>query len=253
MVVRLATLAALVLGLPALAPGARAADAAPARTPDPASDLMPDIGLSLMSDAVWRGYSKSQGRASVAVDLTWRTRRGGYLALGLLDRGAGAAVGRWEWTLALGRQWSLDGVHAALADWSIGASVLRYAHTGGPRRLDADYTDLTLAADWRGRLHALLTLSPDTRLGRRSGWNATTELAWHERLHGPLALDVGVGWQDNRGIGSASYGYGSAGLSWSAGPWRTSLVYVGSQAVARGALPRASEPSRWVFSLVLTR
>lgn len=210
------------------------------------------LSASLMSDAIWRGYSKSQGQASLALDLTWRHPRGWFAAAGLLDRRAGAATGRWEWTLALGHQWSLDGLHGALADWALSASVLRYEHTGGPQRIDAAYTDFTLAADWQGRAHLLLTLSPDTRLGTRRGWNATWELAWHQRLVGALAFDAGLGWQDNQGIGSPSYGYGSAGLSWARGPLRATLTRIESRAVPSGSLPRSATPSRWVAAIVLT-
>lgn len=202
------------------------------------------VSTTAMSDSVWRGYSKSQGRATWALDLAWRHDAGWFASAGLLDRRAGSAAGRWEWTLAGGRRWLIE------PDWVLSTSVLRYFHAGGAR-FDADYTDLTLAADWRGRAHAVVTLSPDTRLGTRSGWVQTWEVGWHETLPWRLALDAGVGWQGNGGIGEPSYGYGSLGLSWSSGPLRLAATRIASRAVASGAFPPSTEPSRWVLSMVL--
>ena len=203
--------------------------------------------LTLTSDAVWRGYSRSQGRATWALDLSWRDDRGWFAAAGLLDRRDGAATGRWEWTLMAGHRWRIE------SDWVASASALRYAYSGGPKRIDAGYTDLNLALDWRGRAQALLAFSPDTRGGSRHGWVKTFELGWHETLPGRLALDAGVGWQDNRGIGVPAFGYGSAGLSWSLAEWRVSATRIVSRAVHSGAYPAQLQPSRWLLSVVLAR
>jgi hypothetical protein len=200
--------------------------------------------LTLASDGVWRGYSRSQGGATWALDLTWRSDGGWFAAVGLLDRRAGSATGRWEWTLMAGQRWLVG------PDWVLSASVLRYEHGGGPRRIDAEYTDLNLGLDWRGRAHALLSLSPDTHSGGRSGWVRTLEAGWHENLPWRLALDAGIGWQHS--FGAPAYGYGSVGLSWSLGDWRVSGTRIASRAVSSGAYPASTQPSRWVLSVVLS-
>lgn len=204
-----------------------------------------DAALTLTSDGVWRGYSRSQGRATWALDLTWRSDAGWFAAAGLLDRRAGSAAGRWEWTLMAGQRWLIE------PDWVASGSVVRYAHSGGPKRIDVDYTDLNLGLDWRGRGHALLSLSPDAGSGGQRGWGKTLELGWHESLPWRLALDAGIGWQD--GAGEPAYGYGSVALSWSLGAWRVSGTRIASRAVASGAYPASTQPSRWVLSVVLAR
>lgn len=205
-----------------------------------------ESGLSIVSDSVWRGYSKSQGRATAALDLAWRLDSGWFAAAGVLDRRAGASAGRYEITTALGRVWIAE------PDWALSASAARYTRLGGESRGNGDYTDLSLSLDWRGQWLATFTASPDTRRGTRSGWTSNVELGWHQRLSHGLAADVGAGWQDNHGIGGRSYGYGNVGLSWSLGPARLAASRVTSAAVRSGALPASAQASRWVVSLLIT-
>lgn len=218
---------------------ALAAGAAPAQTVD--------ASLAILSDSVWRGFSKSQGQATVALDLAYRLDSGWFAAAGLLDRRSGAAAGRYEFTTALGRTWIVE------PDWALSASAARYTNLRGPHRVNGDYIDLSLALDWRGQLQASLIASPDNRLGTRSGWTRHVDVGWHQRLGQGWAADVGAGWQDNQGIGGRSYGHGHAGLSWSTGPARIMASRVESAAVRRGALPASLQASRWVVSVLITR
>lgn len=206
-----------------------------------------DVAAGLLSDKVTRGFSKSQGRATWEVDARYHDDSGWFAGLGVADRRPGSASGRFEWIASAGVGWSLD------AAWTMQAGVARYQNTGGRRTVDADYTDLTISADWHGRGNLLVTASPDTRTGSRRGWTVLAEAAWRQPLADGWALDVGVGAIDRSGIGSPGYGYGSVGVSTSAGPLRVFGTRIVSRAVDSGALPASARASRWVLAVVVVR
>lgn len=204
-----------------------------------------DYAIGLLSDKVTRGFSKSQGRATWEVDAQYHHDSGWFAGLGVADRRPGSGSGRFEWVASAGLGWPLD------ADWTMQVGVARYQNAGGRRTIDADYTDFTLSADWRGRGNVLVTASPDTRTGSRHGWTVLAEAAWRQPLADGWALDLGIGAIDRSGIGSPGYGYGSIGLSASVGPLRVFGTRIVSRAVESGALPPSARASRWVLAVVV--
>jgi hypothetical protein len=203
-----------------------------------------DVAVGLLSDKVTRGFSKSQGRATWEVDALYHGDSGWFVGLGVTDRRPGSASGRFEWVASVGQGWPLD------ADWTVQIGAARYQNSGGRRTIDADYTDLTVSADWRGRGNLLVTASPDTRTGSRRGWTVLAEASWRQPFADRWSLDIGVGTTDRSGIGSPSYGYGSVGLSASVGPVRVFGTRIVSRAVDSGALPASARASRWVLAVV---
>lgn len=204
-----------------------------------------DLAVGLLSDKVTRGFSKSQGRATWEVDGQYHGDGGWFVGLGVSDRRPGSASGRFEWVASVGVGLPVD------ADWTLQLGAARYQNAGGRRTIDADYTDLTVSADWRGRGSLLMTASPDARTGSSRGWTVLAEAAWRQPLADRWSLDVGIGAIDRSGIGSPSYSYGSAGLSASFGPVRVFGTRIVSRAVESGALPGSARASRWVLAVVV--
>ena len=224
----------LVLGAAALAPGAAAQSL---------SDTYVAVGLA--SDKVVRGLSQTDGQPSAMLDLGWRSARGWSLSAGaatLHDRRA------LEGTLGLAWQHQVD------ARWQLQAGTTRYLYRATHQRY-RPYTEFYVTADWDGRLTLLLAASPDARFERADGSARRTpsvhgELTWHQRLAGPLALDLGAGHIVFDGL--PGYTYGSAGLGWSGGPLQWFLTRVDSNATARSSLPADVAGSRWIVAVSRT-
>lgn len=211
--------------------------------PAPAAAQSWHGAVTLASDDVVRGLSRSDGDAALLVDLGLRSDGGWGLSLGLSAPAYASRGGRLAYALALGhgRQWT--------ADWALQTQVAHYGYAGRAAAQRYDYDELSLRLVWGGRVHTTLAWSPNLALPPGAG--ATTAPAWtlalgaQLRLVGRLALDAGVARLQRRGAAGPSYGYGSIGLSGGVGPVRLQLTAIDGQAPVAG--PHWVASAGWVF------
>lgn len=197
---------------------------------------------ALGTDLVAKGLSKTGGQPAVSLDLGWRNDAGWTLSAGAATLHDRRAV---ELTLGVGwqRQWD--------ADWLTQLGLVRYDNTRG-RQAASGYTEAYASVGWRGQVSLLVALSPDTRMDpSRPDAPAHTsrlaELAVHQRLAGPWAVDAGVGHIDFNDL--PSYRYASLGLGWSRGPWQVFITRIDSNAGQRGVVAPSAAGGRTVFTV----
>lgn len=197
---------------------------------------------ALGTDLVAKGLSKTGGQPAASLDLGWRSDTGWTLSAGASTLHDRRAV---ELTLGAGwqRQWD--------ADWLTQLGLVRYDDTRG-RQAASGYTEAYATVGWRGQVSLLVALSPDTRMDPSrpdapANASRLAELALHQRLAGPWALDAGVGHIDFNHL--HSYRYGSVGLSWSHGPWQAFISRIESDAGQRGVVAASVAGGRTVFTL----
>ncbi len=207
--------------------------------------------VSLVSERVARGISLSSSRPSAMLDLGYRSDHNWALGLGLgTVHGQGDA--RAEAIVSATRWWQWDDQR------TITLSAAHYDYAGGGDAGRLRYGDVSLGGVWdtrAGQWAASVSVSPDLPVTTGSGYQGhkggtILELTWHRRLVGAVAGDVGWGIVDNWSPNSGSYRFANAGLSYTAGDWRFSLVRLYSQ-VPRGddtqARPRWIAGVAWTF------
>ena len=202
-------------------------------------------GAGVATDKVLRGLSQSGGRATLLLDLFYRSDGGWSLSLGAASLPSAVHQTAAEWTASLARHWQLDD------DW---ASQLSATHYGYPGRGDAryrSYDEASVSIAWRGLWSLSATLAPQTR-GQAPGGRAVrgtsvlVETAAHLPLVGRWSLDAGLGWYDNHRIGGTPYSFASLGASWGLGPVQLSLARVTSRADERGRVSAQVAGDRWL-------
>jgi hypothetical protein len=205
--------------------------------------------LTVASDKVQRGFSESDGRTVWLFDIGHAWDTGWSLAAG----GGGPVYpnrgGDGELSLTLSKAWQLDD------DWLAQAAASRYEVLGEPRARAYRYKEVQLSLAWRGRATLSLAASPDTSRfaagsGLRTGRVWSLDLGLRQRLWDRVAVDVGAGYVDQRGLQSAGYAYGSVGVSWGLGPVQFFVNFINSQLRAKAAAGASSAGPKWVGTAV---
>lgn len=182
--------------------------------------------LTLASDDIVRGYSRSGGKPAVLADLHWLADTGWSASFGVSTPALRYLGGKAAYTLAAGRGWQLD------ADWALQLAATHYGYHGTAAARAQRYAELGVRAGWRGRGTAALTWSPniaaDVHGEARKLPALVLDLGWHERLIGRLALHAGLGTQQLQG--TRDHVYGSLGLGWGVGPVQLHLSVIGTDA-----------------------
>ena len=203
--------------------------------------------LGLVSDKVVRGLSQTQGRATVLMDLNYRTDSGWTAGLGFAPlRVGGEAIksSTGEVTLSVGRSWQLD------ADWAAQLGLARYLYPDRRQRAPVyNYNELSASIGWQGRVLAVIAVAPDSYSLYGPGWPqrghaASVELSGRQRLAGRLTLDAGIGYYKLTAGRDTGYRYGSIGLGWGVGAFQLDLT----RTVSNATTPQAG--GRWVGSLL---
>ena len=187
------------------------------------------------SDDVFRGVSRSDSQPSVQADVH--------------DAFAQGYIGVSAESVRRGRD-----EHAALqvllyaayqplltAEWSGALQLRRYQYPDEDGSAQFNYDELALTLEWRARLTASVTLSPDTYAfaapygQARSGSGAAYDYAllWRQPLSRGFAAGAGVGYYDLRGAIGAGYTYWSASVTYAWHDWSLDLRYIGTDARAR--------------------
>jgi uncharacterized protein (TIGR02001 family) len=180
--------------------------------------------IGLVSDYVYRGYSRSAGEPALQANVQASNSR---LTLGvwasqvqLLPRQSSTELD----TFAHWRRPLSDSVDAGL-------TATYYSFPDDPRSVSYDYSELSASLDWRQRLRFELAWSPDITLFRplygpqtaHSSWSA--ELTVLQPLHWGLVAFAGIGHFDAPQLSDAAYTYGSVGLGRDFGRWHAGLSY----------------------------
>jgi hypothetical protein len=205
--------------------------------------------LALASNKVQRGFSESDDRRVWLFDIGHAWDSGWSLAAG-----AGGPVypnrgGDGELSLTLSKAWQLDD------DWLAQVAGSRYEVLGEPRARAYRYKELQFSLAWRGHATLGFSASPDTSRfavgsGLRTGRVWSVDLGLRQRLWERLAVDVGAGFVDQRGLQSPGYAYGSVGLSWGLGPVQFFVNFIDSQMRAKAAAGASSAGPKWVGTAV---
>ena len=202
--------------------------------------------LSVSSDYVVRGVSRSQGdptlQAQLGADL------GSGWALGLSAATMNLNPGRGpnrELGVYLSRATSLD------RDWTLGGTVVTYRYAAQIPGLDYDYSEARVELSWRERLQLGIAVSPDYSIGTRLGVaRDSTSLDYTLTLllplSEPVALSAGVGRFDlSDGLG-LRFWYWSAGAVYTGRRFSLALTFTGAEPVTRAMFNDVSTGDRLI-------
>ncbi|CAN5334882.1 hypothetical protein BH11PSE10_BH11PSE10_18060 [soil metagenome] len=209
------------------------------------------VAAGWSSDYRVRGVSMSNRHPSATLDLSYRGDTGWGAGWGLAALDKDADGRRVLLNASLSRGWQID------PDWSteLGLAHAYYPGSTHRRAYNADEVSATVA--WRGRLTASLMASPNTTAwdvyGKpHRGWAGSAELSLRQRLTGPVALDLGLGYFELRADGSRGYPYGNIGLAATMGSMQAYLSFIGSRARQNALASGDRAGSGWVASLLWT-
>jgi uncharacterized protein (TIGR02001 family) len=203
--------------------------------------------VGLASDDVLRGLTESEHQLSWQGDLHYNRSGwyGGVTGFGVrrgLDESAGVGL-----TVYAGYDTQLTD------DWRAGLALRHYDYPGYTKRNNYDYDEAALTLDWRERLVASVSASPDVyavdyygHYGRGAAFtyelSARQPLPWWE-----LSVNAGVGYYDLQRQVGTGYVYWSAGASKQWNSLQLDLRYIGSSEEAEAHFHDLAE-NRLVFS-----
>ncbi|CAL1240919.1 TorF family putative porin [Candidatus Methylocalor cossyra] len=210
--------------------------------------------VRFMSDAVYRGYSKTRGQPSGAVDLEYGHRSGWYAGLALTrvsfdDR---RYRDRAELEIAPYLGWS----GGLVSDWRVDVGLRRYFYDGKLFGRSSDFNEFQGALQFRDRLTLSIAFA-DHAYAR----NATTlayELTGRQFLSDTWQVSLGLGYYQASALLGGNALYWNAGVTWY--PYRfvaVDLRYVDSSVdryrPGRGVYPFYLRPleSQLLFTLSL--
>jgi uncharacterized protein (TIGR02001 family) len=207
----------------------------------PASAQRVQAHVSLASDYVVRGVSRSQGdpslQAQLGVDVGANGSAGISAATMNLNPGPGP---NRELAVYVSRSKSLA------RDWTLAGSLTRYFYSPQIPGLPYDYSEARLELSWRDRAQVGVAASPDYSVRSRRGVaRASTALEYTLTVLQPLtssvALSAGVGQFDlSDGLG-LRYAY-----------WSASAVYTGRRTSLALTWTDAEAATRTLFSAAAT-
>jgi uncharacterized protein (TIGR02001 family) len=180
--------------------------------------------VAIVSDYVYRGYSRSGGDPALQAGVQWSDRRW--------------AMGAWASTVELlphSRSAEFDiYLHRRMElsdNLTAGIGATWHSFPDDPRPVSYEYGELAASLNWRQRLHLEVAWAPDLTLyspysgpqHHRSSW--TTELTLAQPLHWGVSGFIGVGHFSAPQLRGAGYSFGSLGFSRDLGRWHAELSY----------------------------
>ncbi|MEQ8663125.1 MAG: TorF family putative porin [Gammaproteobacteria bacterium] len=174
--------------------------------------------VSLTSDYVWRGFSRSGGDAAVQGQVEWQHAGGAYLGTFLSSLDFAGAYGS-----AYRRYGSSDAAdlevvpyvgfgHALTADWRLEAQLSQYVFDDELLGTSASYQEIYLFAHYRDLLSAELALAPDA-YDQDAGTLNLQATARYPLARG-WTVSAGGGWFEASRVLGADYLHWHAGLTW---------------------------------------
>lgn len=170
-----------------------------------------NIDLSVSSDYVVHGITRSQGKPVAQAQLGW-TGESGFMVgawLSTLDLNPGPGP-EYEIDPYLARRWTLS------PDWSLRTDITRYMFRPNGAAVRYDYTELRAAMAFRDVLDFAVSWAPDySGLSWEGPARNRTMVTYEASAHVPATRWVGL----NAGIGRRDLedAFGSAYWYWSAG------------------------------------
>jgi len=172
--------------------------------------------IAVTSDYVQHGLSQSRGDPAVQSGLTYRARTGLYG--GLWASTVDTGLPEYGLTGADAEVDAFAGYHyASGADFDFDLQVVRYSYLGANDRLDYDRTEVSASIDYRSRLRAALSYSPDFSGVSHAGVAndervVTAEVSFQQPLNEHVTLGIGLGHRDLDAPFGSDYQYGSLGV-----------------------------------------
>jgi uncharacterized protein (TIGR02001 family) len=207
-------------------------------------------GVSLSTDHVLRGTSRSSGDAALSAELhlQWPSRWF-VAAWASTSRVRPADSTSIEVAATLGYGLPLSD------DWTLRGSYSHYENPGQTRADFYRYDEITVDLAFRESLLLSASYSPNTsRYGWAYGpvWHREAmawEAAWQHPLGRRLHLHAGAGYYDLSDLFGTGYWYGSAGLTLTHGRWQLDGAWLIPQRNAHEQTYRKAADRRAVFTL----
>ena len=201
----------------ALAPWGSAQPASDDRSPALQAEV------TVTSDYVFRGYSRSEGDPAIQAGLRYRHRSGFFV-------GGWASTVRFALDELIGDARHVEvrgfaGYARSLGqNWFCNALVVRYEFPGSADRLDTSYTEGQLSAQYRELVSATIAYT-SSYLGHNPGLFGEVTAGYPLPFHFDLSVGIGYVEQDPS---RANHFYGHAELGRTFGPISVKLGYYDS-------------------------
>jgi uncharacterized protein (TIGR02001 family) len=171
--------------------------------------------IKLLTDYVYRGYSKSRGNPVVQAHADYQGDAGWFAGLGLsqvrFDDQSNTARAELEIKPYLG--WSLPVVD----DWRAEFSVSGYLYDNKVFGHDANYAEIYGSLHYRDWLSARVSIAPDAYQRRAAVLNY--ELNYRYDFLDDVQFSAGLGYYQAGALLGQDYFYWNAGVSWFATPY----------------------------------
>lgn len=170
-----------------------------------------NVDLSLSSDYVVHGVTRSQGKPVAQAQLGWTGESGFMLGawLSTLDLNPGAGPNR-ELDPYIAKRWTLS------TDWTLRTDLTRYMFRPSLPQVDYDYTEVRGALAFRDVLDFAVSWAPDySGYSWHGPVSNRTMLTYEASAHLPatrfIGLNAGIGRRDLQDAFGLGYWYWSAG------------------------------------------
>jgi uncharacterized protein (TIGR02001 family) len=188
--------------------------------------------VALTSDYIYRGFSESNDKAAVQLDLHASIATGTFAGVWVsnLDRNhrPGAAVDLEEY---IGQRFDLNSA------WNTSVTVTNYSYQGGHQVYSYDYQQLSASVAYLDRWSLMVSAIPNAvrywgeyQYGRYPAYDAETSGQW--LLFKGFFVTGGAGYYlftgTNAGVdvhSSLGYAYGNVGLAYEWRSWRAEVGY----------------------------
>jgi uncharacterized protein (TIGR02001 family) len=191
-----------------------------------------DVDLSVSSDYVVHGITRSQGGPVVQAQLGWTGESGLMIGawLSTLDLNPGPGPNR-ELDPYIAKRWALS------PDWSLRTDVTRYMFRPRFGHTQYDYTELRGALAFRDVVDLAVSWAPDysgySWVGSAHGRTMVTyEASAHLPATRWIGFNAGIGRRDLQQAFGASYWYWSAGTEAHFNPLSLALTWIGTSDAA---------------------
>jgi len=166
--------------------------------------------LSVLSDYIYRGYSKSKSNPVVQGHLDYEDDAGWFTGLGISQVSFDDRSNREHADLEVK---PYLGWHLPLsADWRSDLSVTGYVYNDKVFDHDANYEEFYAVVHYRDWLSALFSVAPDAYQRHATVFNY--ELNYRRDIFDTVQFSAGLGYQQAKALLGKEYFYWNLGVSW---------------------------------------
>jgi uncharacterized protein (TIGR02001 family) len=202
------------------------------------------------SDYVFRGVSQTYGGAALQGALNYRHPSGWFAGVWASN------VDPYPFTSNLAEANVYGGIGWSLSPrWTANASYTRYLYPLDHRKKPYDYGEVALSLAFEDRLTATVSYQPDSVRYSTLGYvhdrpSMAYELAGRWPLARGVSVVAGAGYYDLTHLYGAGYWSGSAGLSYTIGPYQVDVVRFFADPTVYRLFDDASADGRWVAAVI---